>query len=143
MSIIMQAAVLAVTDQLNIIMMLDFKALKDLDIAQVAMMEMLNKLEAVQLMVLHSVDQDMILVDHHMVVLDLILVDIAQLVHQLMLDHTVQDMILELQVPQHMLVLSVDMILVDMDKILEDMILEHKQDMILEHKQDMILEVHK
>jgi hypothetical protein len=148
MSIIMQAVMLVVTDQLNIIMMQDFKASRESDIAQVAMTQMLNKLEAVLLMVLHSVDQDMILVDHHMdmVELDLILVDIAHLEHQHMLD-LLEDKILVvmdkiLVVMDKISVHKLDMISVGMDKILEDTdkILELK-DMILVLKQAMISEV--
>ena len=122
---------------------------------------MLNKLEVVMVMVLHSVDQDMILAVHHMEMLDLILVDIVQLAPQHIQGHSVEDMISADQVPQHMLDLLEELILVtmdkilahklvtisvDMDKILEamDTILVHKQVMISEvHKQAMILEVHK
>jgi hypothetical protein len=156
---IIQAAVLVVTDQLNIIMMQDFKASKDSDIVQVAMTQMLNKLEAVLLMVLHSVDQDMI-----SAVTDKISVDIAQLVLQLMLDLSEDTILVDMDkisvhkldmisvdtdkisediaqlVPQPMLVLSEDMILVVMDKILELKLdtISVDMDRILVLKQDMI-----
>ena len=133
MFITIQVAVLAVTVQENNIMMQDFKASKDSDIVQVAMTQMLNKLEAVLLMVLHSVAQDMILVvPQHM------------LDHSKVMDKILEDMVdhLELQVHRHMLDHSEELILEGMDRILEDTdkISVHKV-MILVHKGVMILEL--